>query len=122
MKLLLDTNALIRWHLAKLPAAAVRSVQRAELVVVSAVSAWEIAIKRALGKLELKDPVERIVAHYGFISLSVSVRHGDLMRDLPLHHADPFDRLLIVQALEEGLTILTSDRAFEPYRVPVVWA
>ena len=122
MKLLLDTNALIRWHLVKLPAAAVRSVQRADLVVVSAVSAWEIAIKRALGKLDLKDPVERIVAQNGFLPLSVTVRHGDLLRELPLHHPDPFDRLLIVQALEEGLTILTTDRAFEPYRVPVMWA
>ena len=121
MKLLLDTNAIIRWHLEKLPPAAVRIVQRAELVVVSAVSAWEIAIKRALGKLELKDPVERIVTQNGFFPLAVTVQHGDLLRELPPHHPDPFDRLLIVQALEEGLTILTSDRAFEPYRVPVAW-
>jgi len=52
----------------------------------------------------------------------VTTRHGDLLRDLPRHHSDPFDRLLIAQALDEGLTILTSDRSFEPYRVPVVWA
>jgi PIN domain nuclease of toxin-antitoxin system len=122
VKLLLDTNALIRWHLQKLPPAPVRIVRRAEVVVVSAVTAWEIAIKRAVGKLELKDPVERIVAVNGFVAIPVTVRHGDLLRELPLHHPDPFDRLLIVQALEEGLTILTSDRAFEPYRVPVVWA
>lgn len=121
MKLLLDTNALVRWHLSKLRPAAARTVQRAEVVVVSAVSAWEIAIKRAMGKLELKDPVEDILARNGFVPLPVTVRHGDLLRDLPLHHGDPFDRLLIVQALEEGLTILTSDRAFEPYRVPVAW-
>jgi len=101
--------------------AAIRTVQRAELVAVSAVSAWEIAVKRALGKLDLKDTVEQIVARYGFLPLSATVRHGDLLRDLPRHHPDPFDRLLIVQALDEGLTILTSDRAFEPYRVPVVW-
>jgi len=121
VKLLLDTNALVRWHLSKLRPAAARTVQRAEVVVVSAVSAWEIAIKRAMGKLELKDPVEDILARNGFVPLPVTVRHGDLLRDLPLHHGDPFDRLLIVQALEEGLTILTSDRAFEPYRVPVAW-
>jgi PIN domain nuclease of toxin-antitoxin system len=121
VRLLLDTNALVRWHLKKLRPAAVRTVQRAELVVVSAISAWEIAIKRAVGKLELKDTVEDIVAQNGFVALTATVRHGDLLRHLPLHHADPFDRLLIVQALDEGLTILTADRAFEPYRVPVVW-
>jgi PIN domain nuclease of toxin-antitoxin system len=121
VKLLLDTNALVRWHLKKLRPAAVRTVQRAELVVVSAVSAWEIAVKRALGKLDFKDTVEQIVARYGFLSLPATVRHGDVLRDLPLHHPDPFDRLLIVQALDEGLTILTADRAFEPYRVPVEW-
>lgn len=121
MKLLLDTNALVRWHLKKLRPAAVRTVKRAELVVVSAISAWEIAVKQAVGKLELKDPVDDIVARNGFLALSATVRHGDLLRDLPRHHADPFDRLLIAQALDEGLTILTADRAFEPYRVPVEW-
>jgi len=121
VRLLLDTNALVRWHLKKLRPAAVRTVERAELVVVSAISAWEIAIKQALGKLELKDTVEDIVEQNGFVTLSATIRHGDLLRDLPLHHPDPFDRLLIVQALDEGLTILTSDRSFEPYRVPVVW-
>ena len=122
MRLLLDTNALVRWHLKKLRPPAVRTVERAELVVVSAISAWEIAIKRALGKLDLEDPVEDIVARNGFVALPATIQHGDLLRDLPLHHPDPFDRLLIVQALDEGLTILTSDRSFEPYRVPVVWA
>ena len=122
MRLLLDTNALVRWHLKKLRPAAVRTVERAELVVVSAISAWEIAIKQALGKLELKDTVEDIVEQNGFVTLSATIRHGDLLRDLPLHHPDPFDRLLIAQALDEGLTILTSDRSFEPYRVPVAWA
>ena len=121
MRLLLDTNALLRWHVKKLRPAAVRTVERADVVVVSAISAWEIAIKRALGKVELKDPVEVIAARYGFLPLPATVRHGDLLRDLPLHHYDPFDRLLIVQALEEGLTILTADRQFEMYRVPVVW-
>jgi len=122
VRLLLDTNVLIRWHADRLRPAAVRAVRRADLVAVSAVSAWEIAVKRALGKLKLEDPVEEIVSQNGFLGLPVTVRHGDLLRDLPRHHPDPFDRLLIVQALEEGLTILTSDRAFELYRVPVVWA
>lgn len=121
MRLLLDTNVLIRWHADQLRPAAVRTVRQADLVAVSAITAWEIAIKRALGKLKLEDPVEELLAQNGFLALPVTVRHGDLLRDLPRHHPDPFDRLLIVQALDEGLTILTSDRAFEPYRVPVVW-
>jgi PIN domain nuclease of toxin-antitoxin system len=122
LKLLLDTNALIRWHLDLLPPAVVRRVERADLVVVSAVSSWEIAVKRSIGKLKFDDPVEELVAQNGFLGLPVTIRHGDLLRDLPLHHADPFDRLLIVQAQDDGFTILSSDRAFEPYRVPVLWA
>src|SRR6184192_4204788 len=65
VRLLLDTNALVRWHLAKLRPAAVRIVRRADLVVVSAISAWEIAIKRALGKLKFADPVEQVVTENG---------------------------------------------------------
>jgi PIN domain nuclease of toxin-antitoxin system len=121
VRLLLDTNALVRWHLGKLRPAAVRTVRRADVVMVSAISAWEIAVKGAVGKLELKDTVDDIVARNRFLPLPVTIRHGDLLRDLPRHHPDPFDRLLIVQALNEGLTILTSDRAFELYRVPVEW-
>ncbi len=120
MRLLLDTSALIRWHADELRPAAVRTVQRADLVLVSAVSAWEIAIKRALGKLEFDEAVEDVAAAYGFDTLPVTLRHGDLLRELPGHHTDPFDRLLIVQALEDGLTILTSDRAFDAYRVPIL--
>src|SRR5947207_2858201 len=58
-----------------------------------------------MGKLELNDAEEHVVAQNGFIALSLNIRHGDLLRDLPLHHPDPFDRVLIVQALEGGLTI-----------------
>lgn len=97
-------------------------MRRADVVVVSAISAWEIAIKSAVGKLDLQDTVEDIVTRNRFLPLPVTIRHGDLLRDLPRHHGDPFDRLLIAQALDEGLTVLTSDRAFEPYRVPVEWA
>lgn len=121
MRLLLDTNALLRWHANQLRPAAVRTIERADLVAVSAISALEIAIKRAVGKLRMEARVEDLVTQNDFLALPVTVRHGDLLRDLPRHHPDPFDRLLIVQALEEGLTILTSDRSFEPYRVPVAW-
>ncbi len=121
MRLLLDTNVLIRWHTGKLRPAAIRTVQRAEVVFVSVITAWEIAMKRAAGKLRMDRVVEDIVTRDQFVPLAVSLRHGDLLRDLPLHHHDPFDRMLIVQALDQGLTILTADRAFELYRVPVEW-
>lgn len=121
MRLLLDTNAFLRWHVGRLRPAALRTMRRAELVAVSAITAWEIATKRAVGKLKMDEAVEDIVARNDFFSLSVTVRHGDRLRDLPRHHADPFDRLLIVQALDQGLTILTADRVFELYRVPVAW-
>jgi PIN domain nuclease of toxin-antitoxin system len=122
VKLLLDTSALIRWHADTLKAPAVRLVERANVVAVSPVSAWEIAIKRALGKLRFADAVDDVATRYGFDELPVTIRHADLVRDLPTHHGDPFDRLLIAQALDEGFTILTSDRVFEAYRVPVAWA
>jgi len=121
VNLLFDTNALIRWRADRLPPDAVREVSRADLVAVSAVSAWEIAIKVQLGKLSFAHTVEEVAERNGFLQLPVTVRHGDRLRAIPAHHPDPFDRLLIAQALEEGFTILTSDRAFEPYRVPVVW-
>lgn len=122
MKLLLDTSALIRWHAGTLRPPAVRVVERANVVAVSPVSAWEIAIKRALGKLRFADAVEDVASRYGFDALPVTLHHADLVRELPAHHGDPFDRLLIAQALDEGFTILTSDRVFEAYRVPIAWA
>lgn len=121
MNLLLDTNALIRWCAGTLRERVMHEVRRADVIAVSAVSAWEIAIKRSVGKLRFPETVEQVGAANGFLMIPVTVRHADALRSLPLHHADPFDRLLIAQAIDEGFTIVTSDRAFEPYRVPVVW-
>jgi PIN domain nuclease of toxin-antitoxin system len=90
-------------------------------VYVSAVSGWEIAIKSSLGKIEARSPLAAAVADYGFTELAITLRHADAVRTLPPHHSDPFDRLLIAQAVTEGLTIVTSDRKYEPYRVLVSW-
>ncbi len=122
MRLLLDTNALIRWADGTLGERAVRSVQEASVVAVSAISAAEIAVKRQLGKLRFAGTVREMAESYGFIELPLTLRHADRLHLVPAHHPDPFDRLLIAQALEEGLTILTTDRVFEAYRVPVEWA
>lgn len=91
----------------------------------SVASSWEIAIKTKLGKFDLPEPPPRYVpkrlVEQGIQSLSVTQSHSLKVFDLPLHHADPFDRLIIAQALTEGMTILTSDRAFKKYPVELVW-
>ena len=90
----------------------------------SAVTAWEIAIKTALGRLKFAEPPEtfvpREVERSGFHSLPVSIGHALAVGRLPPHHRDPFDRLLIVQAQIEGLTLVTVDRAFRRYDVRVL--
>jgi PIN domain nuclease of toxin-antitoxin system len=92
----------------------------------SAASSWEIAIKYALGRLPLpSSPREYVpdrIASSGVIPLPVHHGHAAGVAELPPHHRDPFDRLLIAQALLEGVPILTADRQFEPYEVEVIWA
>jgi len=81
-------------------------------VFVSAVNAIEIAIKSALGKLEAPDALEQEVGLRGFSHLPLHYRHGSAIQSLPPHHLDPFDRMLIAQAMQEGLTVVTHDRKF----------
>jgi len=94
-------------------------------VYLSAASSWEVAIKAKLGKFRLpEEPVKYVpkrLAEQGIRSLSVTQNHSLKVYDLALHHHDPFDRLIIAQALSEGLVILTSNRVFEKYPIDVVW-
>lgn len=90
-------------------------------VLVSTASLWEIAIKAALGKLDVPDDFPAQVEQLGFHPLSVTADHAWLVRRLPHHHRDPFDRLLIAQAQIERLPIVTADTAFDAYDVAVVW-
>ena len=113
---MLDTHALL-WALAqprRLPgriAATLRDPGNA--VHLSAASTWEIAIKAALGKIKADvDAITRAAREAGFDELPISVAHTVRLPALPSHHRDPFDRLLVAQALEEGLTIVTHDPAF----------
>ncbi len=99
-----------------------RRYRPADEVHVSAASAWEIAIKSALGKLRLSDSVADIAALYGFSSLPISLPHCEVVASLPQHHADPFDRMLTAQALAEGLTLVTKDKVIKRYPVPTLWA
>ena len=88
-------------------------------------SAWEMAIKSAIGKLTLSEPVpvvvERMLFQYRFQLLPISLAHLAVVESLPLHHRDPFDRILAAQALLEGLTLVSADPAFDAYGVPRLW-
>lgn len=96
-----------------------------EEIYLSAASSLEIAIKTKLGKYRLQEPpgsyVPKRLAEQGIQSLSITQGHSLKVYDLPLHHQDPFDRLIIAQAIAEKMTVLTADRAFGKYPVEVVW-
>ena len=125
MNLLLDTHALI-WVFDRDPSLSAEAREAVadgrNEVFVSAVTAWEIAIKRALKKLELKGDYGRGLKLYRFTPLAVSTEHALAVEHLPTHHADPFDRLLIAQAQLENLTLVTRDERFGDYDVTLIRA
>jgi PIN domain nuclease of toxin-antitoxin system len=122
VRLLLDTHALLWWLADESlhPGAQDAIADPANLVAVSAASAWEISIKKALGKLAAPDDLEQQVEAGGFVPLPISTAHGTAAGQLPHHHDDPFDRMLIAQAFAEGLTIVTRDKRFDDYGVAVL--
>ena len=124
MRLLLDTRALLALLSSDYPLSS-RSRTAIEQpdarVIASTVSVWEIAIKRSIGKLKAPgDVIERIEEASAEL-LTITPRHAHATGELPLHHRDPFDRLLIAQAQLEGCAIVTGDSAFGAYDVHVVW-
>jgi PIN domain nuclease of toxin-antitoxin system len=121
-RLLLDTEALIWWDAndPRLGGNARALIQNADEVYVSAASAWEIAIKVALGQLQTTRRPSRAVAESGFEELPIAFEHAEAVADLPRHHNDPFDRLIVATAGIESLTIVTSDRLLSPYGRPLV--
>ncbi|MBA2495521.1 MAG: type II toxin-antitoxin system VapC family toxin [Acidimicrobiia bacterium] len=122
MNLLLDTHALLWWlgDSPMAPDARQQISDPATLVVVSAASAWEIAIKRATGKLRLDGNVAALVVGAAFTPLPVSFAHAERAGALPPYHRDPFDRLLVAQAQLEGLALVTRDVRMDAYDVTVV--
>jgi PIN domain nuclease of toxin-antitoxin system len=121
MRLLLDTHILL-WALGqpkRLPAAAVPLLEDpANDVLFSAASVWEIAIKSQVGRAGFAASAERIAhaaAESGFVELPIRAAHCARTAALPLHHRDPFDRLLVAQALEEPARLLTVDAQLAPY-------
>jgi PIN domain nuclease of toxin-antitoxin system len=91
------------------------------LTNVSAASIWEIAIKSGIGKLRVGSDLLERVGDSRFAMLDVTPEHSWRVRDMPMHHRDPFDRLLVAQAQSEGLALLTTDTVFAAYDVETVW-
>jgi len=127
MTYLLDTHTLL-WYLNDDPQLSVHAkvcIENAENdLLISIASLWEIEIKASLGKLRLRTSLEEIhaaVIQQGMYELPISVRHLVHLHTLPFHHRDPFDRLLIVQAMEEDAAIISADRNFPLYPVQVIW-
>lgn len=123
MRLLLDTQVLLWWLDGdrRLGADAVARIEQDETdVYVSAATAWEIAVKRAAGKLVAPFDVAAELEAEGFLPLGITVEHGVAAGGLPLHHTDPFDRMLVAQAQTEGMWLVTADAAIQRYDVPWV--
>ena len=128
MRLLLDTHAFLWWvgatrALSRKARSAIGSGRNE--CFVSIASGWEIAIKVSLGSLRVEGALDRFLpeqmAANGFQPLSIELKHAARVATLPFHHRDPFDRLLIAQALEEELAIVTADPVFVEYGVKRVW-
>ncbi len=112
MNLLLDTHVLLWWlddpaRLSEASRAAIRDGKNAAYV--SAATVWEIVIKKALGKLDTPDDLEGVLRTCRFTPLPVTIAHALAVRSLPPHHRDPFDRMLVAQAICDGLTLVTRD-------------
>ena len=129
MKLLVDTHCFL-WMQAEpdrlAPKVRRRLEDPANELLLSAASAWELAIKVALGKLTLPMDAGRYVptrvAQLGMRALPIEISHALRAAELPRHHADPFDRLLIAQAQLERVTLVTADRQLEAYDVKILRA
>ena len=125
MKLLLDTRLVLWWM-----AGEASRISRKGLAalgsdgadpIVSAVTVWEAAIKRGLGKLDAPGDLLPQLERAGVELLPITPRHADFVASLPAHHRDPFDRLLVAQATLEGLPLVSDDESLRRYDVEVVW-
>ncbi len=128
MQVLLDTNAFLWWvtdddKLSKTSRSLIGNPEN--MIFFSVVSAWEIVIKYQLGKLPLPEPaksyIPKRVEHYDFILLVISMRDVLEISNLPNHHKDPFDRLLIAQGRIKNLPIVTADEKFKLYGTEIIW-
>ena len=124
MRLLLDTHVFLWWSAGspRLKARPKKTISEASEIFVSAASAWEAAIKSSLGKLRMDVPFEDAVELNQFSKLPVLFAHAAALVELPSHHNDPFDRMIIAQARAEKLTVVTHDVVFKPYDLSILWA
>jgi PIN domain nuclease of toxin-antitoxin system len=124
MRLLLDTNAFLWWRDASPRLSPLASEEIGDPdndIYVSVSSLWEIAIKRKVGKLRFPEPFDQVMAEEGFNLLTIGYSHLDALGNLPLHHRDPFDRLLIAQSIAEDVAVVTNDPKFSLYDARVFW-
>ena len=122
MKLLLDTHVLL-WWLADSPSLPERArsvIARSSPAYISSATAWEIAIKKALGKLEAPDDFEDALRASRFQELPITVAHALAAGRLPRYHEDPFDRMLVAQAQAESLTLMTRDVRMKEYGIRLI--
>jgi len=123
VRLLLDTHVFLWWRAAReMRPEAMEAIRGADDVFISAASAWEVAIKAGAGKLRLGASFGDGVAQSGFVPLPVNFLHAAAAGELPPHHRDPFDRMLVAQARVERLTLVSHDRRLEPYGGSIIWA
>lgn len=126
MRLLLDTHAWL-WLIAgdsRMPTRVRAELEASQHTsVISIASCWEVSIKVGLGKLALPAPLATLLSDVSraFEILPVRMDHVERLPSLPRHHGDPFDRMLVAQALVEGLTIVTADGALSRYPAPIFW-
>jgi PIN domain nuclease of toxin-antitoxin system len=90
------------------------------VVYCSAASLWEIAIKQSVGKLQITGTLPSLIEQYGFTELPVTARYAELTRALPMHHRDPFDRMLVAQAMAEHLVLISADPQMLAYEVAIL--
>ncbi len=124
MKVLLDTQIMV-WITvddARLRPATRAALESADAIYLSTASIWEISIKRAQGRLTVPDDLLDRVRASAIEPLPVTMEHGWLAGGLPMLHTDPFDRMIIAQAIAEGMTLVTSDRRMREYGVPIIAA
>jgi PIN domain nuclease of toxin-antitoxin system len=125
VRLLLDSHALL-WWLEDSPTLAREAYEAisepTNQVLVSAVTIWELEIKRSAGKLKAPRQLLRRVEEENFTPLPITLHHGAAAGQLPRHHRDPFDRMLVAQAAVDDLTLVTRDPGFEAYRVKTLQA
>jgi PIN domain nuclease of toxin-antitoxin system len=121
MKLLLDTHCFLWWDAGdpRMPTSFQNAIRSSEnQIYVSAVSVWEIAIKRSTGKLIFQGSVTKTLEVHEFLPLPITVDHAEFAGSLPQLHRDPFDRLLVAQTQMEGLILVTVDEQILRYQVP----